>query len=69
MRDAKDCNKYITCYSTGIRDDIRAEIRSCGIGKYWDQSLLTCRSSIDVSCSVGKFVTLSSSVMSMYSHS
>ncbi|WAR01868.1 PIF-like protein, partial [Mya arenaria] len=44
-----DCNKYVMCYKSGKA--IRGVERDCGVGKFWDQALLTCRESKDVVCS------------------
>lgn len=55
-RHDRDCDKYVMCYVTGTQGDLRADVRSCSIGSYWDQALLTCRNSTDVSCPTEKCV-------------
>ncbi|KAH3884213.1 uncharacterized protein LOC127836559 [Dreissena polymorpha] len=43
-----ECDLFVTCYTSGAT--IRGEVRRCGVGKFWDQALLMCRASTDVTC-------------------
>ncbi|KAL4224589.1 hypothetical protein ACF0H5_015289 [Mactra antiquata] len=44
------CNLYIVCSPGSSANDVKANIRQCSVGEYWDQSWLTCRSSKHVQC-------------------
>lgn len=49
-----DCDKYVMCSPSGQSGSLRADVRNCGVGEYWDQTLLTCRLSKDVPCTTDK---------------
>ena len=47
-----DCTKYVQCWKEG--DTVRALIRSCPFGQFWDADAITCRPSFLVNCTAGR---------------
>lgn len=63
----RDCDKYVMCSPSGVKGNLKADVRTCGVGEYWDQTLLTCRLSKDVPCSTGNsFKSLQNSQPDIY---